>query len=220
MHITIPELSGPILINLSPGHRSFQAMNHFAWFCLHFSMSAVFLPHHMMTRAACSICWLPNVTLTVTQVGKAVETDLLCLRMCSDFLGFSSFIYQNTKPHFPKYPTDYVNIWGKIALPRVHVTQFKRHSGDYTLATPLGNAHFCRLIPSGEPDPNTRNSPWHTWPPQHMCIALFNEHRAAQLRSSAHQFHVSLALWIYPCPVLMHCWLCSKATPFFWWRIC
>lgn len=90
MHITIPELSGPILINLSPGHRAFQAMNHFAWFCLHFSMSAVFLPHHMMTRAACSICWLPNVTLTVTQVGKAVETDLLCLRMCSDFLGFSA----------------------------------------------------------------------------------------------------------------------------------
>lgn len=109
MHITIPELSGPVLINLSPGHRAFQAMDHFAWFCLHFSMSAIFLPHHMMTRAARSVCWLPSVTLTVTQGEKAVETDLRCLRMCSNLIGISllsSSIYSSRNPPFLKYPKD------------------------------------------------------------------------------------------------------------------
>lgn len=41
---------------------------------------------------------------------------------------------------------------------------------------------------------NTRNSPWHTWPPQHTCIALVNEHTAANAHSNAHQPYL-------PCPL-------------------
>lgn len=191
-------------------------MNHFAWFCLHFSMSAVFLPHHMMTRAACSVCWLPSVTLTVTQVEKAVETDLLYWRMCSDSVGISRFIYQNTKPLFPKQssriPTDCVNIWGKISLSQVGMTHLQ-HS--------RGNPHFC-FCSDGRFHlkslaRNTRNSLWH--PCTFTSLSLMSTELPSFFPvptsfTSALPFESLLA------PVLMCCWLCSKASPFFRWRIC
>lgn len=226
MHITIPELSGPILINLSPGHRAFQAMNHFAWFCLHFSMSAIFLPHHMMTRAACSVCWLPSVTLTVTQVEKAVGTDLLCLRMCRDSVGISSYIYQNTKPLFPKqsprFPTDCVNIWGKFALSQVGMTQ------------PTGSQAVTMYLqhPRVAPISVMADSIWRAWPvaPETLCdipdlprtvrVPSWPSTGLPSFFQMPTSFISALPFESLLAPIWMCCWPCSKATPFFWWRIC